>query len=147
MKKEYGITLTSLIITVIVLTIISGIAITSAIDTYSDSEVIRFQTYMKFIQKKVDIFVEEGNFQGQTLTIEQQNVLQTIIDNDTKGDIETELATEETLRYFSSDDIEQIFGVEDVNDEVVVNFSNREVISLNGIEKDGKIYYVESAIE
>ena len=50
------------------------------------------------------------------------------------------------LRYFSASDIKTIFEIQDVTDEVVVNFANRDVISLNGVDKDGVMHYVDYTI-
>ena len=51
--------------------------------------------------------------------------------------------SEPQLRYFSSDNIEEVFDVPEVYDEIVINFANRDVISLNGVEKNGVMHYVE----
>ena len=57
--------------------------------------------------------------------------------------VETDSVDEPELRYFSSSDIETFFDIKDVQDEIVINFANREVISLNGVEKNGVMHYVE----
>lgn len=57
--------------------------------------------------------------------------------------VETDSVDEPKLRYFSSSDIETFFDIKDVQDEIVINFANREVISLNGVEKNGVMHYVE----
>jgi len=146
MKNQKGITLLSVIITVILLAIIGGIAINSGVDTYESSKVAKFETYMKMLQKKVDLMIEEGvdyTTIGSTLTSAQQTKLQTILNNDTNNYIDTTDATLSTIRYFSSNDLKTHFDIENVEDEIVINFANREVISLNGIEKDDVMYYVE----
>lgn len=152
MKNDRGITLTIVIMTVIMLIIIAGLAITNGINTYQDTEIIKFQTYMKAIQKKVDLIIEERVYDdstyytkiGKSLTDEQKNKLQTIIDSNSK--IETRDVDEEKLRYFSSADIEKIFELEGIEDEIIVNFAKREIISLNGVEKDGVMHYVEQTL-
>lgn len=144
MKEQKGVTLIIVIITVIFLLLIAGIAITSGVDTYKNSKVTRFETYMKMIQKKVDIAVEEkANYttMGTELTSEQKSRLQSIITNN--DFIETDSVEEKKLRYFSANDIATYFNIKDVNDEFIINFANREVISLNGVEKDGVICHVE----
>ena len=101
---------------------------------------------MKVIQKKVDLMIEE-NYDiatlGSELTQSQRNTLQEIINNDTSNYIQTDDVNNSKIRYFSSSDINSIFDIPDVNDDIAVNFSNREVISLNGVEKDGVMHYVE----
>ena len=55
MKNNKGITLTIVIMTVMLLTIIAALAVNYGIDTYQRSKVVEFETYMKIIQKKVEI--------------------------------------------------------------------------------------------
>lgn len=146
MKNQKGITLITAIITVIMLIILAGVAVSTGINIYEDAKVTKFETNMKIIQKKVDIMVEEENqflTLGSSLTNEQKEKLQMIINNDTKDYIETQNASIKTLRYFSSSDLENVFDIKDIKDDIVINFANREVISLNGVKKDGVMHYVE----
>ena len=138
MEKNKGITLITLIMTVIILLIIAGLSINYGINTYKSSKVMKFETYMKILQKKVDIMIEEGidyTTVGTALTNGQKDRLQAIMPT-----IDT---SEPQLRYFSSDNIEEVFDVPEVYDEIVINFANRDVISLNGVEKNGAMHYVE----
>ena len=146
MKKDKGITLITVIITVVLLAIMVGLVITYGIDTFEKSKVVKFETNMKTLQKKVDLSLEEGidyTTLGSGLSTNQKKTLQTILDNDSNNYIETDDASLTTLRYFSSADIQADFGIESIDDEIVVNFANREVISLNGVEKDEVMHYVE----
>lgn len=138
MEKNKGITLITLIMTVIILLIIAGLSINYGINTYKSSKVMKFETYMKILQKKVDIMIEEGidyTTVGTALTNGQKDRLKAIMPA-----IDT---SEPQLRYFSSDSIEEVFDVPEVYDEIVINFANRDVISLNGVEKNGVMHYVE----
>ena len=149
MKNKKGITLIAVVITVVVWMIVAGITNTTSTNTFENSQFIQFETYMKTLQKKVDIALEEGksyNTLGSALTGVQKATLQNIIDNDSNNYIETNDTSEEKLRYFSTSDIENIFDISDVNDDIVINFSNREVISLNGVKKDGVMHYVEKGL-
>ena len=133
------------IMTVLLLSILAGVIVSSVGNTYENSRAIQFSSYMQIIQKKVDLYVEEGTDYktlGQTLSAETQTRLQSILDSDPQNKIETTDATSESIRYFNSQDIDNYFNVSDINDEVVVNFANREIISLNGIEQNGSIIYV-----
>ena len=144
MKNNKGITLIIVIMTVILLVILVGLIAVNSTDTFKNSKIVQFKTYMKAIQKKVDILVEEGNNYlnlGAPLSNEQKTTLQAIINNNNQ--IVTRDVTDTGLRYFSSNDIENIFEISGVDDEIVVNFSNRDVISLNGIEKNDVMHYVE----
>ena len=121
-----------------------GLVITSSIDTYNKSKFLSFETNMKLIQKKVDMALEERidyETLGQPLNDEQRSRLATIIANDNNNMISTEDPSAETLRYFSSNDINEDFELSDIRGEFVINFANREVISLDGAEKNNVMYY------
>lgn len=144
MKNNKGITLIIVIMTVILLTILMALVITSSIDTYYSSKFVSFETNIKLIQKKVDMALEERidyETLGQPLNDEQKAKLAEIIANDNNNMISTEDPTAETLRYFSSNDIKEDFELSDIRGEFVINFANREVISLEGAEKDNVMYY------
>lgn len=145
MKNNRGITLVVLIVTIVILALVAGFIVSSVETTYEDSSIIQFSSYMQMIQKKVDLYVEEGTdieTLGKPLSVIAKNNLQTIIDSDTKNVIETTDVNGSKLRYFSSNDISEDFGINGIVDEIIVNFENREVISLNGVEKDEEMYYV-----
>lgn len=149
MKKNRGITLITLIITVVLLTIIGGVSAYYGINTYEESKVIRFETNMKILQKKVDLVLEEGkNYMelGLSLTDEQRQTLSNIISQDVNNYIETTDAASSKLRYFSSSEIQKDFDIDNINENVVINFENREVISLNGVSKNGTTHYVEKGL-
>lgn len=144
MKSNKGITLIIVIMTVVLLTILMGLVITSSIDTYNKSKFLSFETNMKLIQKKVDMALEERidyKTLGHSLNEEQKAKLATIIANDNNNMISTEDPSAETLRYFSSNDINEDFELSDIRGEFVINFANREVISLDGAEKNNVMYY------
>ena len=144
MKSNKGITLIIVIMTVVLLTILMGLVITSSIDTYNKSKFLSFETNMKLIQKKVDMALEERidyETLGQPLNDEQRSRLATIIANDNNNMISTEDPSAETLRYFSSNDINEDFELSDIRGEFVINFAIREVISLDGAEKNNVMYY------
>lgn len=147
MKNNRGITLITLIMTVLLLVIIAGLAIKNGTDTFKNTKVVKFETYMKMLQKEVDNILEEGTDYmtlGSPVTGEHKAKLEAIIsDSSVNQFIETTSADEPKLRYFSSSDIQEIFGIKDIEDEIVINFANREIISLNGVEKNGNMYYVE----
>lgn len=149
MKNNEGITLVAVILTVIILVMLAGVIAIEIGDTYEKSSVVQFIAYMKMIQKKVDFYVEEGvNCEnlGRSLTLENKSNLQNIIDLDYQNLISTSDVNSTKLRYFNSTDIYKYFDIADINDEIIVNFENREIISLTGVEKDGEKYYVENGL-
>ena len=145
MKSEKGVTLIIAVMTVLLLTILVGLLVTNGMQTYRNSKVIKFQTYMKAIQKEVDVMVEEQTDYttvGAALTDAQLAKIQTIVKAGGCYTKEADLANAK-WRYFSTYDISTLFGISNVSDDIVVNFANRDVVSLKGIEKDGVTHYSE----
>lgn len=144
MKSNKGITLIMVIITIVFLSLLITLVVKNGVDTYEKSQVINFETYMKMIQKKVDLLVENGvdyTTIGSPVSDENKTKLQTIINSNSA--IATQNVDSNTLRQFSAEDIANIFEINDVNDEIIVNFANRDVISLNGIKNNNTMHYVE----
>ncbi len=149
MKSEKGITLISVILTILLLGIIVGIVITNGVDTYGNSKVVAFETQMQMIQKKVDIAVEEGSVIGTALDDTQKEKLSQILsEDDASGNyIKTSTINDVSLRFFSGSDIANEFDIQNVQDDFIINFANREVINLNGVEKDGVMHYVLEGLQ
>ena len=144
MKNNKGVTLIMVLMTVVVLSIIAGVVITSATNTVANMKIEKFKTNIKLIQKQVDIFLDEGkNYTtiGRPLTTETSQILEDIIDED--SNVETTDSSDPGLRYFSYTDIKNVFDVDTDEEDYFINFSNREIISVNGIQKNGVFHYVE----
>lgn len=148
MKENSGITLIVLILIVVILSLLGTIIIKTVTNTYENTKILQFTSYMKAIQKKVDFYLEDGTdikTLGKVLNSADKGKLQTII-NENSGNIKTTNVNSDQIRYFNSDDIYKYFDLADIKDDIVVNFANREVISLNGVEKNDRQYYVEKGL-
>lgn len=108
-----------------------------------ESKRVNFVAYMQTIQTKVDFIAqyEEYSNYGEELSSSNVTKLQTILNSKTENLLTTTSST--TLRYFDSSLIASDLDVENIDDEIVVDFNTREVISLNGVEYEGKIYYTQ----
>lgn len=51
--------------------------------------------------------------------------------------------TDNIVRYFNSTEIASDLGIDNIDDEIVVDFETRQIVSLNGIEYEGKMYYTQ----
>ncbi|MGN1301903.1 MAG: hypothetical protein ACI4U9_05225 [Clostridia bacterium] len=142
-RPDKGITLIALIITIIVMLILASVTISIGTGNIENSKMISFVSYMQTIQKKVDIIVENENYSsyGEELTSANKSILQNILNSENESFLTTQNST--YLRYFDSNHIATDLEVENVNDEIVVDFNTREVISLNGIKYEGKRYYTQ----
>ena len=140
--SKKGITLISLAIIIMVIIIISSVTIYTGVDTIANSRVTQFNTELKIIHARVNEIASENLTQeeidtlGQTISTLNSNI---------KGKISKALqgSSEEGFRYFNKKNLEAI-GVSGINREVIINFSKRDVVDINGVKKDGNyIYRVE----
>ena len=144
-KDNKGITLIALVITVLIMITIASVTVYTGIDTYKTSQIERFVIEMQLLQAKVDDLVatntidDLNNMGLQSVTTEQQIKA---ITNAFKQD---EIINANTSKYkvFTKDDILNILDVEDVQDDIMVNFETREIVSTVGIEYKDVVYYTQ----
>ncbi len=142
-KDNKGITLVALIITIILMSILVTVSAYSGINTYRNMKVAEFIAQMQLIQSNVDNLVEKRNIDefltlGETTNSEQNNAISKAYSNH-------EITTSDTSKYraFTKEKALEIFNVEDLKSDIMVNFETREVVSLQGIEYNGKTYYTQ----
>ena len=143
MKKESntsGITLISLVITIIVMLIIAGISVTAGLDSVRNTKKTAFITELEIIQEKVNTIYEKRklnkediayyNSLGQDVSVVDESKLTEVLNG----------ISQEGYRYFSKEDLSQL-DLSDIAQDVIINFDTRDVRSITGIEIDGTIYY------
>lgn len=132
-----GITLIALVITIIVMLILATVTINVSSNSIEHSKVIKFVAYMQAIQKKVDLIAEYEDYTkyGESLTDKQTQQLEEIL--------ETTISDNSQYKAFNTNKISKDFELDDIDDEIVVNFETREVISLIGVKYEGKMYYTQ----
>jgi len=142
MRKNNGITLISLVITVTVLIILASIATYSGVNVIRQSKLNRFITEMKIMQTEVNSLYDKYsngteeekadilNY-GKALDSEASNVFTTNASGitDSSG-----------YKYYDKTTIETL-GIENVEEEFYVNVEKRSVVSRLGIEYKGEKYY------
>lgn len=145
LKNNKGITLVALIITVILMLILVSVATYSGINTYKNTEVTKFVAQMQLIQTKVDELVEENNIEniGEEITTDEtkKNIISLAYSNGEVQDNTDEYKNK--FRYISRENLELQLDIADIDNDILVNFETREVISVNGVEYDGKKYYTQ----
>mgnify|MGYP005773878367 FL=1 len=152
MQKKKGITLITLIVTIVVLIILASVATIMGLGTLEETRVVAFVSEMRIIQSRVDYIYEkikigEGDQYlnvGTPVTSELANFaqIQTVIDV-VNANCETTGEPKKTatdFQYFSVEQLKEI-GIEDVEQEVIIHFATRDVISLTGVKKDNTMYY------
>lgn len=139
-KENKGITLISLIITIILMSILVGVTTYSGINSYKHAKVKQFVAQMQLIQTRVDEIVNDSNINIQSLgqSIEE-NVDQysTILNN---ASIEGNTTD---FKYFSIESLKNDLDLENIDTDVLINFKTREVVSIAGIEYKGSIYHTQ----
>ncbi len=144
-KDNKAITLIALIMTVILMLILASVTTYTGLNTYRNSRLNKFVTEMQLLQSKVDDLVttktnEELNSMDldSVTTQEQENAISSAFNNG-------EVTTNDTNVYkvFTKKDILNILDVEDVENDIMVNFQTREIISSTGIEYKGTTYYTQ----
>ena len=160
MKKNKGVTLISLVITVIILFILSSISIQVSTGVYNVIKVQNYIAKMKVIQSGVDNFVQEYSENVDTvlaskgfskLEADDENFQDFIEDNeidveylniDTTDSWNNEIdSNPENYYYFSAKNLEECFGLKAQNLDVIINFKTRNVISIKGVKQGDNTYY------
>ncbi len=143
MKKENGITLIALVITIVVLLILTGITYTAGGGLYEYSKVKVFLSELKVVQSQVNIVSEKiklGNTEyltyGRKLTTEEQKKY-------INGPLQNVGDSLSNYQYFTSIELEKI-NARKVKQDILINFETRDVVSVNGIEINNAIYYRQS---
>lgn len=158
-KGESGITVISLILTVIVIGILATIAINTGASTIKSSKLTKFTTEMKLMQMKVNelydyyqnnktldlkgvIYVGKGEYDsdGNQITPGIQKIGKDI--NNLGKEILTELGITDIpdFRYYDQITLERL-GLEDMENEYLVNIEKRLIICTEPFQDNGKKYY------
>lgn len=147
MKKlktnQKGITLTVLVITILLMVMLAAVTIEVGTGSIDNSKLLSFLSYMQTIQSKINIIAEYEDYSnyGETLSSSNISQIQTILNSG--NEIFSTTVDSEHLKFFDSSHIASDLGVDNIDDEIIVDFYTREVISLNGIKYEGKMYYTQ----
>ncbi len=147
-KKENGITIMTLIITIIVLLILAGVGITAGTNIMKDMELKNVKTNLLLIQAKVKTIYEKHNFDD----INNPLVGTKILEIDSKYEAQTTKENGEQYEFYelSEDDIKNTMQLDDIeyDEGYIVNYENGDVIYKKGVEdKEGNIYYALSQMK
>ena len=159
MKNEKGLTLISLVITVVLMIILTFTVTFSGMETLEYSRMKAFVSDMQMIQEKVNLFCDKASAYGYENNIigyikdvvESENKL---LYPDEAGIMEMpgcvfalEKSYEEYVkqyyRYLNQGDLSRVFGLTNIDREVIINFYTREVIDLKGITYQTQKYYTQ----
>lgn len=152
-ENDSGITLISLVITIILLLILATIGISSGVSTVKSSQLTKFTTEMKVMQQKVNELYDSYtnnrvvNVAGNDYTgTDIANIGNDISDvsetqrNEVFSSSGSGITDTNGYRYYNITTIEGL-GVDGVDREFFVNIAKRSVISVDGFEYEGNKYY------
>lgn len=141
-KSEKGITLVSLIVTIIILFILSATIISISTDEYEKTKLKGFNLKLEIAQEGIEKIARTnesykdagGNIiylknTGEAITSEHEQLITSLgysVDN---------------FSYFTSEKLETELNIYGVDLDLLINFEDEVVISVQGIESDGNIYY------
>lgn len=139
-KDEKGITLISLAITIIVLAIITGIAVSASTDSIKSAKKTAFITELEMIQEKVNTIYEKRKLNEEDIAY--YNSLGQDVSNVGDPKLLEILKGQSSMGYlyFSKEDLKKL-DLDNISQDVIINFSTRDVVSTTGIEIDGNTYY------
>ena len=151
-NNQKGVTLISLVITIIVLLILAGIGITSGVQTIKSSKQTKFTTEMKIMQVEAnelydaykndkEIEVNGTKYKGEEI----KNIGKNITEADGKANEvfaeEASGITDSTGYKYYDQEIIKGLGIDGVENEYFVNVEKRSVVAVIGVDFDGKVCY------
>lgn len=152
--NERGITLTVLIITIIVLLILASTATYTGVEVMQNSAFTVFNEEMKILQTEVNSAHEKIEIDEEDNKKINNKLISSIgkdIPNNSnietmKNNMRTQWQTTVDLtdyRYFDSDDLKNDLNIEEIKrvTPVLINLQTASVISVAGVQKEGKTYY------
>lgn len=140
MKNQKGITLITLVITIVILLILAGVVINNGMESINTSKRTAFIAELEMIQAKVNVIYEERKTSSEN--VDYYNSIGQDISNVDQVHLNEVLGetSKEGFKYFNSNDLEKL-DLDNISQDVLINYNTREIVSLTGIEIDGVKYY------
>ena len=154
LSNDKGLTLLSLIITVIVMLIIVSVSIYNGTQSLDNTRLKGFYAKLEIVQRRADDIVTTNeeytidNGDGTKTTVflkkagddlkdDQIELVQRILDD--KG---ITLVEASDFRYFTSEELYTVLGLSEIEYDVFIHFDSRTVIAKDGIKANGNEYYM-----
>ena len=145
-KSQKGITIIALVLTIIILLILGSVATYTGIESYNRAEQIKFVSQMQLIQAKVDEKVQEDGFESTTigteLTENEKKIVYSAVNTDGIS-LPTTEDFNKYVRYLSKENLRTQLELDNIDEDIIINFKTREVISTIGFEYGGTTYYTQ----
>ena len=136
--KEKGVTLVSLVVTIILLLILSTIAYQTGKSTIENARVSSYTNEMIAMQQKVNELAQELNNGNNNVLYYGTNI--DGVEGATEALNGADVSDTSGYKYFDEYALEAL-GLEKMNQTFLVNIEKRSVVSLEGVKYKGKKYY------
>ena len=141
MKSNKGITLLILIIMVIIISILAGVIINSGMGAYREAKLTQFVARMNMIQSRVNVAYTE--IKNEYKNVEDYGISADRANGSVKNKIKKIIpdGNLSDYRYLSKANLRQDLELQNLSEEIIVNFDTREIYNLEGIEYEGVMFY------
>lgn len=139
-KNSKGITLIPLIITVLLMMILVGVALTNGLQSADNVQLQKFFRELQIIQKRVDVIAEEAKAGSNSYITYNSETFTSNIGTAVTDEIISEVDDATGYYLYSSENLKQL-GIEGINQSVYINWATRDVVSKDGFTANGTIYY------
>lgn len=156
MKKEKGITLTSLVITIIILLIIASISVFSGTQTIKYAKWNKAKSEMETVQTQVNAWHKEykdlsdtekekyidsiGTSAGSPINVKDEDSYNNALEKTKNNVAEIDESNISDYRLLSEYYLKKNLGLNG-SYEFLVNIKTRDVVLLSGLEYEGNMYY------
>lgn len=148
-KGQKGITIVSLVITIVVLIIIASITVYTGSGVIKQATLQTINTNMMLIQAKTKTIAEQAKFNNDTSGY--KGILVSDISGDNNIDkLKNDGIIEDASSYYMLTEADlKDMGLDKISIDkgYIVNYDTEEIIYVGGVEKDGNIYYKLSELK
>lgn len=148
-KNSKGITLVSLVITIIILMLITSVTVYTGTNVIKQVTLQNVNTDMMLIKAKVKTMEEQAKFNKDNSNYKGTPLID-VHDNKKIDKLVDEEIVEDITKYYllSKEDLNSM-GLEkiDIADGYLVNYESEEIIYVRGLKKDDNMYYKLSNIK
>lgn len=141
--NQKGVTIISLVITIILLIIITSITAYTGTGIIKQATLQTINTNMMLIQAKTKTIAEQAKFNNDTSNY-KGTVLSEVSGNEKIDKLVNDRIIEDTSKYYliSQEDLQDM-GLEkiDIEDGYIVNYETEEIIYVRGFENEDRTYY------
>lgn len=140
LSSNKGITLIMLVVTIIVLSILTGVAVNVGYTSYKDMQITAYVAKMNMVQARVNV-INQKILEGDTSYNNIGTELSSLTDSQQEkiSEILGETSTD-GFKYYDETALKEL-GVEKIDEAVIINLNTKMIYSVLGINYKGAIYY------